>query len=336
MRNRCDPHVAKFALNKSQPQHALTMNTTELHIDEFASSVLAVPPLARRADLSLDPAQNIALIRHIEAGGPRILLYGGNANMFHCSLPDYAELLELLATNTAETTRVIPSIGPDFGKMMDQARLLRGSGFRTAMVLPMQGATTPEGVADGIKRFVQAAAMPVTLYLKDERMLELEHIGQLVDQGHVLAVKYGLARANPINDPYLEALIQRIGKSRIISGMGERPVLAHMMRFSLPSFTTGSGCIAPRLSMCLLQALKRRDLNAIEPLHSKFLALENLRDSISLITVLHEAVTLTGVADMGPHLPLLSPPPYERMPEIMKLARALLIHERELQPPGKP
>ena len=310
------------------------MNTTELRLEEFSNSVLAVPPLARRADLSLDPAQNIALIRHMEAGGQRILLYGGNANMYHCSLPDYAELLELLAANTAKTTRVIPSIGPDFGKMMDQAHLLRGSGYRTAMVLPMQGVTTPEGVAEGIARFVQAASMSVTLYLKDERTLELERIGRLVDQGQVLAVKYGLARANPADDPYLDALIQRIGPQRIISGMGERPVLAHLGRFGLSSFTTGSGCIAPRASMRLLQAMQKRDLVAAEPLHSHFMPLENLRESISLITVLHEAVTLCGVADMGAHLPLLCPPPYERMPEIMKLARALIQYEREFQFPA--
>ena len=310
------------------------MNTSEFRLDELSESVLAVPPLARRQDLSIDPAQNIALIRHMEAGGQRILLYGGNANMYHCSLHDYAELLELLAANTADTTRVIPSIGPDFGKMMDQARLLRGSGYRTAMVLPMQGFTTPEGVAEGIERFVQAAGMPVTLYLKDEKYLEPERLGRLVAQGHIVAIKYAVVRPNPADDPYLMALIQNIGLARIVSGMGERPVLEHLGRFGLASFTTGSGCIAPRISMKLLRALKKRDLNAAEPLHTKFMPLENLRESISLITVLHEAVTLSGVADMGPHLPLLCPPPYERMPEIMKLARALISYERELQFPA--
>jgi len=137
------------------------MNTAPLLIEEFATSVLAVPPLARRADLSLDVAQNQRLIRHIEAGGQRILLYGGNANLYHCGLQDYAQMLGMLASSTLDTTRVIPAIGPDFGKMMDQARLLRGSGYRTAMVLPMQGFTSPEGVAEGISRFVDAAGMPV-------------------------------------------------------------------------------------------------------------------------------------------------------------------------------
>ena len=35
---------------------------------EFAATVMAVPPLARRADYSLDAAENQKLIRHIEAG----------------------------------------------------------------------------------------------------------------------------------------------------------------------------------------------------------------------------------------------------------------------------
>ncbi|MGE8476204.1 MAG: dihydrodipicolinate synthase family protein, partial [Paraburkholderia hospita] len=52
------------------------MNESPIRDDELAASVMAVPPLARRADYTLDAAQNLALIRHIEAGGVRTLLYG--------------------------------------------------------------------------------------------------------------------------------------------------------------------------------------------------------------------------------------------------------------------
>ena len=51
--------------------------------DDLARSVLAVPPLARRADLTLDHAANRALIRHIERGGIATLIYGGNANLYN-------------------------------------------------------------------------------------------------------------------------------------------------------------------------------------------------------------------------------------------------------------
>ena len=60
-----------------------------------------------------------------------------------------------------------------------QARLLRGSGYRTAMVLPMQGFTSPDGMAEGIRRFVDAAGIPVTLYLKSEQTIDIERIGVL-------------------------------------------------------------------------------------------------------------------------------------------------------------
>ena len=308
------------------------MNTAPLLIEEFATSVLAVPPLARRADLSLDVAQNQRLIRHIEAGGQRILLYGGNANLYHCGLQDYAQMLGMLASSTLDSTRVIPAIGPDFGKMMDQARLLRGSGYRTAMVLPMQGFTSPEGVADGISRFVDAAAMPVTMYLKSEQTIDIERIGKLVDSGRILAIKYAVVRDDPARDPYLEALVQRIGAARIVSGMGERPAPVHLARFGLASFTTGCGCIAPHACMLLLQALKRGDLSGAEQLHARFMPLENLRESVSLIRVLHDAVSLSGVADMGAQLPLLSASPAERMGEIKALAVALLAFEMQQRP----
>jgi len=305
------------------------MNTSPLQLDEFSTSVLAVPPLARHADLSLDEAQNHQLIRHIEAGGFRTLLYGGNANLYHTSIGEYGQLLDLLAAGAADTTRVIPAIGPDFGKMMDQAKLLRGSGYRTAMVLPMQGFTTPEGVVKGISRFVDSAGIPVTLYIKSEEYLDIESLGRLVDEGRIVAVKYAIVRADPAQDPYLQALVQRITAKKIVSGMGERPTLVHLAQFGLASFTTGSGCIAPKACMALLDALKRQEMPRAQAIYDRFMPLETLRDSISLIRVLHDAVTLSGVADMGAHLPLLSASPARRHAEIQTVARALLACEQD-------
>ncbi len=306
------------------------MNTSPLTIEEFAASVLSVPPLARRVDLSLDPAQNLALIRHIEAGGHRILLYGGNANLYHIGMAEYAQMLDMLASQAASSTRVIPAIGPDFGKMMDQARMLRASDYQIAMVLPMQGVTSPEGVADGIDRFVDAAGMPVTLYLKSETTIDIERLGTLVDDGRVFAVKYAVVRQDPADDPYLARLIARVSAQRIVSGMGERPAPVHLSRFGLASFTTGCGCIAPRACLRLLQALKSRDDAGAAQWHARFMPLEDLRESVSLIRVLHDAISFCGIADMGPQLPLLSSSPRAIHSEIRRLASELLAFERSL------
>ncbi|VTU15988.1 dihydrodipicolinate synthase family protein [Variovorax sp. PBL-E5] len=305
------------------------MKTSPISVEEFAESVLAVPPLARRADLSLDAAQNRKLIRHIEAGGVRTLLYGGNANLYHASVHEYGELLSMLADAAADTTRVIPAIGPDFGKMSDQARVLRGSGFRTAMVLPMQGFATPQGIVDGISRVVDLLGMPVTVYLKDDKSIGVDALGKLVDDQRVLVVKYAVVRPDPAVDAYLDALIARITPRRIVSGMGERPTLVHLARLGLASYTTGSGCIAPAPCRRLFEALKAGDLAAAQPIYDRFMPLETLRDSISLIRVLHDAVSLSGLADMGPHLPLLSASPADRHEEIGAAAQDLLAYNRD-------
>ena len=78
-----------------------------------------------------------------------------------------------------------------------------------------------------------------------------------------------------------------------------------------------------------LKPLQRGDLGTAEQIHARFMPLENLRESISLIRVLHDAVTQSGVADMGAQLPLLSTSPPERMDEIRALASALLAYEQQ-------
>jgi dihydrodipicolinate synthase/N-acetylneuraminate lyase len=292
------------------------MNESPILDSEFAASVMAVPPLARRADYALDPAANLTLIRHIEAGGVRTLLYGGNANLYHVAVSEYRDLLDLLADAASPGTRVIPAIGPDYGKMLDQARILAQSRYRTAMVLPLGGFTTSGGVEAGLTRIVDTAGIPLTLYIKNEDYVEVDTLARMVDRGTLLAVKYAIVRADPANDPYLRRLLQQVPAAKVVSGMGERPALVHVREFGLAAWTTGSGCIAPRMVTALLHAVKSGDRDTAQRLHDAFLPLETLRDDISLIRVLHDAVTFSEIADMGPILPLLSSTPPEHHAKI--------------------
>lgn len=303
------------------------MKTAALALDELAASVLAVPPLARQADLSLAEAANRQLVGHIEAGGVRTLLYGGNANLYHQPVSEFEALLDMLERISSPDTRVIPSIGPDYGKMHDQALLLRRSAYRTAMVLPATGVSSPEGVLDGIRRISDLANMPLTLYVKAEGVISAEGVQALVESGHIWCIKYAVQRADPRQDPLLRDLLGRIGRERIVSGMGERPVLAHVGDMGLVSFTTGSGCIAPRSCMALLQAMQTGKLPQAQALHSLFMPLEDLRERISLIRVLHDAVSWSGLADMGPQLPLLSSTPESAREAVSAAARALLAQD---------
>ena len=235
------------------------MKTSPVMPADLAASVLAVPPLARLPDLALDRVANARLIRHIEAGGIRTMMYGGNANFYHVGLYELAGILDFLAEAAAEQTWMIPSIGPDFGKMIDQADVMRSRAFPTAMVLPPSPPISIDGVATGLRRVADRFGRPLILYIKGEGAVTPDGVGRLVEDGAICAVKYAINRADPSEDAFLKELVQRIGAERIVSGMGERPAIAHLKHFKLAAFTSGCVCIAPRTSQSLLAAIRRGD-----------------------------------------------------------------------------
>jgi dihydrodipicolinate synthase/N-acetylneuraminate lyase len=306
------------------------VKTGSITAADLARSVLSVPPLARRTDLTLDPDANRALIRHLEAGGVSTLMYGGNANFYNIGLYEYGALLDFLAEAAAPDSWVIPSAGPDFGKLVDQARVLRGRAFPTAMVLPQTFPATPDGSARAISIFAEEFGRPVIVYVKAENFLTPTHVAKLVDAGIVAGIKYAIVRQDARVDAYLTELVDRVDRSLIISGIGERPAIVHLRDFGLNAFTSGSVCVGPRGSMQLLAALHAKDHAAAEKLRAAYLPLEDIRDELSPIRVLHEAVTLAGIADMGPMLPHLSNLPAEHLPRLKAAALALLEHDRSL------
>lgn len=83
-------------------------------------------------------------------------MYGGNANLYHLPLSEYAPLLDFMAEAASPDAWVLPSVGPDYGHAIDQARILKTREFPTAMLLPMTFPYTDDGLADGARRFTDA------------------------------------------------------------------------------------------------------------------------------------------------------------------------------------
>jgi hypothetical protein len=77
------------------------VKTSAVSAADLARSVLAVPPLARNADLTLNPAANAVLIRHLEAGGVSTLMCGGNANFYNIGMYEYGAILDFLEQTVA-------------------------------------------------------------------------------------------------------------------------------------------------------------------------------------------------------------------------------------------
>ena len=300
---------------------------TTLSFDDFRRSVVAVPPLCRSAELRVDAAENQRLIRHLEAGGIRLLLYGGNANFYNISLGEYDAVLDVLESAAGPDTVVVPSVGPYFGTMMDQAAILARRRFPTAMVLPTLAVSSPEGVRVAVMKFVECFGRPAVLYIKDEKYVTVEVAKALVKAGVISWIKYAVVRNDPAQDDLLHALCDAIDPRIIVSGIGEQPAIAHRTRFGLGGFTSGCVCVAPRLSMDLLQALNAGDAARAETIRATFLPLETLRNTHGPIPVLHHAVALAGLAHTGPVLPLLAPLPAEITAAIRPVALALLETE---------
>lgn len=295
----------------------------------LSESVIAVPPLCRDGSWTPDAVENRRLIQHIERGGVSTLLYGGNANFYNIALSEYESVLDLLEDAAAAQTWVVPSVGPYFGMMLDQAALLARRKFPTAMVLPASAVTSPEGVEVAIQRFVQKAGMRAVLYIKDEHYVTVEVVKRLVDAGVIAWIKYAVVRIDPAADPLLRSLVDQVGPSLIVSGIGEQPALTHWRDFGLRAFTSGCVCVAPRRSQELLCALRDGDFARADAIRERFKGLESLRNASGPIRVLHRAIALANIAETGPVLPLVSAPPSHQDELIGFAARDLRAWDAE-------
>jgi dihydrodipicolinate synthase/N-acetylneuraminate lyase len=293
----------------------------------LGESVIAVPPLCRNADYSLNGSENSKLVRSLEVAGVRTLLYGGNANFYHLPISEYAHTVSLIAQLAGPQTLVIPSAGPTYGLMLEQARILRNHSFPTAMILPQQGVTTSAGVEAGVRKFVELSGNPALLYIKDAGYIEVENVATLAKDGMLSGIKYAIVRPEPADDPYLRKLVEHVDPKIIVSGIGEQPAIVHVRDFKLAGFTSGCVCVAPNNSTKLLTALRRCEYAAAEKIRAIFRPLEDLRNSINPIRVLHEAVRLAGIADTGPLMPLLSNLEQKFHYQVAAAAKALLQAE---------
>jgi dihydrodipicolinate synthase/N-acetylneuraminate lyase len=307
------------------------MKTTPVTTRDL-QGVLPVPPLCRRGDAArtIDFAETGRLAAHITAGGPRALLFGGNAFLYHVTLAEYEALLDWLTT-LSDDVWAIPSIGPSYGRAIDQAALLKRHRFPCVMALPCADPRDAEGLERGLREIAEAAGTPLLLYLKEEhnfgsdRAAGLDAVARLVDSGVAVAIKYAVVRDNPSEDDYLAALLDRVDRACVVSGIGERPAIAHLEEWRLAGFTTGSGCIAPRLSQAIFDACAIGDFSGANLLRAHFLPLEDLRDAHGPARVLHAAVALAGLAQTGPIAPFVSPIDARLNDEVRHAAHGLFV-----------
>ncbi len=294
------------------------------------TDVYPVPPLARKNDAkrSLDIPENDKIFNFLLGQGMKSVVYGGNALIYHLRLSEYSELIDWLSGLTSKA-RIIPGIGPSYGRAMDHAAIVRKGRFMSLLALPGSDPRDAAGLEIGFREIAQAAGLPLSLYIKDEsnfgadKEAGLDVIGRLVDSKVCLSIKYAVVRKNPAEDPYLRALLKRVDPSRVVSGIGERPAIVHLRDFKLAGFTTGSGVLAPALCLRLLRACLAQDYAKAEEWRQYFMPLEDLRSAWGPPRVLHHAVALAGIAETGPLSPFLSALNASQLAQLKPVARKL-------------
>lgn len=306
------------------------MITGTLSPDIIAKSVWSVPPLALTDDFTVNDDANARLLAHIEAGGVTTALYGGNANVYGFTADLFRHVAEAAPDWAAPDTWVIPSVGPDWGKLMDQAAVLSRLAYPVAMALPMTGPSDPGGIERALRGFVDRAGLPLITYIRADNYLPPHVLGKLVDDGVVFALKYAVPRVDTTTDPYLDEILKLVPAGRVVSGFGEPPALPHMQTFGLAGFTAGCVCIAPRRSMAILAALQDGAYDQAHDLLGPLRNLEALRNTHGPIPVIHAAVALAGVADTGPILPMLSDVDPALHGDIEAAAKSLLAAEDQV------
>ncbi len=282
------------------------MKTAPFDPAHLSQSVFAVPPLARDASLEIDGDENEKIIRFLEAGGVRSLLYGGNAVLYHTRLSEYADLLGMLADSASNDTVVVPSIGPSYGLAVDQVDVLADFPFPTVMLLPSRDVVDQKGIASGVRRLAEQLGKPIVLYVKFDRWIDADLVRSLEADGVISWVKYAVVRDDPSEDDYLRELLDAFPGERVVSGIGEQPAIVHLRDFGITGFTSGCVCVAPQQSSDMLGAIQSGDFELAERIRQWFTPLEDLRNEINPIRVLHHAVKEAGIAETGPLPPMLS------------------------------
>lgn len=293
--------------------------------------IYPVPPVSWKSgsQRSLNMAENEKMFRFLVGQGVKRIVYAGNALVYHMTLAQYSEMVEWLSGVTGDA-EILPAVGPSYGRALDHAAVVRGRRFHSVLVLPSTSdPRDAKGLETGLRDISEAAGLPLSLYIKNETNLGndkdagLDVVGRLVDAKICTAIKYAVVRKNPADDPYLRALLTRVDPSRVISGIGERPAIAHLRDFKLGGFTTGSGVLAPKLCRDLLNACHAQDYAKAEEIRRRFMPLEDLRDAWGAPRVLHHAVALAGIANTGPILPYLSPLNSSQLAQLEPVAKTL-------------
>ena len=134
---------------------------------------------------SLNKAANLRLIKHLEGGGVKNIMYGGNANL-PCTAGRIRGPAGPFWPKRRPDTWCCPRSARTMATgAMEQAKIIKASAYPTAMLLPMTFPYTDAGIATGVRHPDRRDGQEGRRLHQVANYLKPDTVAKLCDEGRV-------------------------------------------------------------------------------------------------------------------------------------------------------
>ena len=287
--------------------------------------VLVVAITPRRPDGSVDLDGVHGNVTHLIDGGARFLMpMCGTGLVYDATLEEFEAVTGAFVDAAAGRALVVPGIGPGYGRALEMAAIARGLGVAGVMIMPIVGPASPAGVSEGLGRIAERAGFPVVLYQRRLDIMPVERIVDLCHRDDVAGLKYAVDDVQTFR-----RIVDGAGAAcAMVCGMAEDPSVEYL-RAGAVGFSSGMANFVPRLSLNLLAAHGRGDVEEAERLRRMMVPFEDLRGESGARysgSALHAAMDYTGLVG-GPVIPFAEDVEAADLPRLHELMDLLLTEE---------
>ena len=292
--------------------------------------VVAITPRLSRLEVDLQGAYKN--VRHlIERGVDFIMPACGTGLVYDMDLEDYEALVGTFVDAAGDEARVVPGIGPGFGRSLEMGRIAQSLGVAGVMIMPIVGPASPVGVFTGLREITRCVRLPIILYQRRLDIMPVADVVRLCEIDNVVGLKYAVEDTAAFED-----IAEKAGKhAAMVCGMAEDPCIAYMERGAV-GFSSGMANFVPRMSLTLLRAFASGDTLEAERLRALMVPFEDLRGERGArysASALHAAMDYAGLSG-GPVIPFAEDVASQDLPRLNAMVNRLMVEERALERAG--
>jgi 4-hydroxy-tetrahydrodipicolinate synthase len=302
---------------------AQTLTAADCH------DVLVVATTPRLADGSLDLPAVTRNVNHLVDSGARFLMpMCGTGLVYDATLEEFEQVTGAFVDAALGRALVVPGIGPGYGRALEMAQIARGLGVPGAMIMPIVGPASAAGATDGLGRIAERAGFPVVLYQRRLDIHPVDDVVELCRRDDVVALKYAVEEVESFR-----RIVDGAGDAcAMVCGMAEDPSVEYLQAGAV-GFSSGMANFLPRMSLELLAAFQRGDVEEAERLRQLMVPFEDLRGENGArysASALHAAMDYAGLAG-GPVVPFVEDVAAADLPRVHELMDRLQVEETRLR-----